>query len=144
MDRFEQWKTGKLEIEMEGEEPLKLFFTLNEKKEIFSLLDKTEDQTEEGYDEMNRKILEILQRSYPDTDPKALEAYVAEKSDKILQGISIKVGWTTKDRVDAIEKKLLAEAGLAEEVPGKKGQKKTSGENSSNKQPEATKPSQTT
>ena len=144
MDRFDQWKTGKLEIEMVGETPLALLFTLDEKKQIFSLLDTKETTVDEGFDKMNKLLLGILKASYPDTEPKALEAYVVEKADKILEGISIKVGWTTREKIDAIEKQILAKANDEEGTPGKKEQKKTSDENSSSNQSEATKPSQTT
>ena len=65
---------GKLKVEMEGEEPLELDMKLRDKHRIMThMKDFAGNPTEEQIESLFNVFLDILKRSYPESDEERIE-----------------------------------------------------------------------
>jgi len=103
---------GKLEVEVDGDK-LELDMQIQEKHKLMKLLDELRKGfSEETLNKISDLFLQILQRSYPDVPREELEAFLLKKLEAMLTGISIALGWTTKEDLEKrLEKKGLQEKG---------------------------------
>jgi len=99
-DRFSKF-LGKLRVEIEGEEPLELDMKLKDKHKIMSIMSKfAGSPSEEHFDQLSTVFMEVLKRSYPEIDEAALNAFLIQKFEALMTGVSIAFGWTTKAELE--------------------------------------------
>ena len=106
-DRFEKFM-GKLTVEVEGEESLKLDLKLSEKHKILRLLTdiRKSGSEEKSLDELNILLKDIIMRNYPDAKAESVDAFLLQKFESVMTGLSVAMGWTTKEEIEKNRKKL--------------------------------------
>ena len=101
---------GKLEVEVDGEK-LELDVRLKDKHRLMAIISRCKDKIEEkDLEELGSLFKEILQRSYPNESPEAIEAFLAKKFESFLEGLTIAFGWATKKEIEERLKKKEEEA----------------------------------
>lgn len=107
-DRFSRY-LGKLKVEIEGEEPLELDMKLRDKHRIMThMKDFTGNPTEEQIESLYNVFLDILKRSYPESDEESLKGFLTQRFEQLMTGISISLGWTTKAELERKMKEVEA------------------------------------
>lgn len=106
-DRFKQYLTGKLPVDVEGEEPLELDMELQEKRKILVLSQKMqkEPEQEKAMGELNEILKVILRRSYPKEElpDNAMDAYLLRNSEALLMGLAVAFKWMTKSQLNKMK-----------------------------------------
>ena len=116
-DRFSKFM-GKLKIEIEGEEPIELDMKLRDKHSILThMKDFNGNPTGEQIESLFNVFLDILKRSYPESDEEGLRGFLTQRFEQFMSGISIALGWTTKADLDRKMKELEAKADAKNQTP---------------------------
>jgi hypothetical protein len=106
MGRFDQYATGKLEIEIGGEKLL-LEATLGDKRKLKAMVGNSKDKglTEDKFQVVDDVIIGILKRSYPEEKPEALEGLYSKNDVDFLNKLFIAFGWMKEEDLTAESKK---------------------------------------
>ena len=102
MGRFDEYLTGKLELEVGGEK-LELDVKLGDKRKFKGMANK-DGTTEETLKKIDDCIIEILHRSYPEDSKESLEAFYAKNDVTFLNELLIAFGWLKREDLDKTKK----------------------------------------
>ena len=104
MAKFDEYITGKLELEVGGEELL-LDFTIADKRKIKTAGGTSGAITEKQLEIIDNCFLDVLKKSYPESTTEALEGFYNKNDIEFLQKFMVKVGWATEEDFEPKENK---------------------------------------
>lgn len=111
MGRFDQYITGKIEVEIAGEK-LELDARMEDKRKIKAAMNPKEGVSEKNLKIIDDTLIEILQRSYPAEKKEALIGFYERNDMEIVNKVLIAFGWLKQEELDIAKSELKNQMSL--------------------------------